>query len=1014
MKNSYCLSLILFFLAAVSVPAQDFTEWQNPRVNSINRLPMHSTFLAGESNVIPLEGNWSFRWVRSADQRPTGFWLPDYAGYSIVGWSEMPLPAVWEMNGYGDPVYVNMGYPWLGRYKSNPPIVPTEHNHVGSYRRFFNIPADWKGQQAIIHFGSVTSCIYLWVNGTFVGYSEDSKLECEFDVTEYLLPGKQNLIAFQVFRWCDGTYLEDQDFFRFAGVARDCYLYTRPVKHIEDVAITPDLDANYRNGTLSVNVSVSDAQRTSVEMRLRDAKGKEVADPVRSTGTFVNGRFEVENPHKWSAEDPYLYQLEVVFKEKKKTLQTLHFNVGFRKVEIKGSDLLVNGKRVLIKGVNRHELDPDGGYVVSHERMEQDIKLMKQFNVNAVRTCHYPDDPYWYDLCDRYGIYMVAEANVESHGMGYGEATLARDTAFLQAHLERNQRHVRRNFNHPSVIIWSMGNEAGYGPNFEAVYDMIRMMDPSRPIQYERAGYEGKTDIFCPMYASQEYTKNYSANPEKTKPLIQCEYAHAMGNSEGGFKEYWNLIRTLPKLQGGFIWDFVDQSIHWTDSRGRKFYAYGGDFNRHDPSDQNFCDNGLVSPDRVPNPHMQEVGYFYQNIWTSLKEPNRVEVYNENFFRDLSAYGMRWELLRNGELQGSGEIADVNVAPQGRRVVDVPYGNIDNSAEWLLNVSYFLKQSEGMLEKGSVVARQQLALNDYVWTLQPLKTVQQPTIVHSAAHQFTVKNANFEISFSVDDGTILRYRVHGLDMLKSGETICPNFWRAPTDNDYGAGLQDSMAIWQKPKLSYYSLTQFDKNRLQVIILDYWIGTTGASVRMEYRINDEGAMEVTETLVPGKNRDLPDLFRFGVQIPMPRSFENLEYYGRGPHENYIDRNASSFLGIWKQTVSEQYYPYIRPQETGTKTDIRWMKITDSFGRGFEIRAEEPFSASALHYRIETLDEGAKKRNRHAEFITEDDVTNLLLDWRQMGVGCINSWGAKPLPEHMMPFGEYRFHFILRPL
>ena len=741
MKKSLLLSLLLTALALPGF-SQTFTEWQDPHVNAINRLPMHSTFLADEASCISLAGDWDFLWVRSANQRPEGFWSPDYV---TALWSRMTIPAVWELNGYGDPVYVNIGYPWLGRYKSQPPIPPTDNNHVGSYRKYFTIPAEWKGQQVILHFGSVTSCIYLWVNGQFVGYSEDSKLECEFDVTQFLKPGKRNLIAFQVFRWCDGTYLEDQDFFRFSGIARDCYMYTRPVKHIEDVEITPDLDVNYRHGTLTVNLSVSDPRRTSVEMRLVDAQGKEAANPVKATGAFVSGRFYVENAHKWSAEDPYLYQLDVTLKDGKNTLQTLHFPVGFRKVEIKGSDLLVNGKRILIKGVNRHELDPDGGYVVSHERMEQDIRLMKQFNVNAVRTCHYPDDPYWYELCDKYGIYMVAEANIESHGMGYEDATLARDTAFLKAHIERNQRHVRRNFNHPSIIIWSLGNEAGYGPNFEACYDMVKMMDPNRPIQYERAGYEGKTDIFCPMYASQAYTKHYSEDPTKIKPLIQCEYAHAMGNSEGGFKEYWDLIRTQPKLQGGFIWDFVDQSIHWKNGRGKRFYAYGGDFNRTDPSDQNFCDNGLVSPDRVPNPHMLEVGYFYQNIWTSLREPNKLEVRNEFFFRDLSAYAMRWELLRNGDVQDSGEVADVNVGPQESRLIDVPYGDIDNSAEWMLNVTYFLKEPDGLLEKGFVVAKQQLALNDFVWRMKPLTSVSRPGINNNAAHQFTVKGANYEM-----------------------------------------------------------------------------------------------------------------------------------------------------------------------------------------------------------------------------------------------------------------------------
>ena len=1010
------LFVVFLLLAAFSMQGQSFTEWQDPHVNSINRLPMHSSFLAEESEVLPLTGDWSFRWVRSANQQPVGFWNPNYIE---AGWSKMPVPGVWELNGYGDPVYLNIGYPWLGRYKSNPPIVPVENNHVGTYRRFVQIPANWKGQQMIIHFGSVTSNLYLWVNGKFVGYSEDSKLESEFDVTEYLIPGKRNLIAFQVFRWCDGTYLEDQDFFRFAGVVRDCCIFTRPVKHIEDVQITPDLDKHYLDGTLSVNVNVSDYRRTQVEMQLFDPSGYSVTEVVKASGSFVSCRLYVENPRKWSAEDPYLYQLVIKLYEGREVLQTLNFNVGFRKVEIKGSDLLVNGERVLIKGVNRHELDPDGGYVVSRERMEEDIRIIKQLNLNAVRTCHYPDDPYWYELCDQYGIYMVAEANIESHGMGYGEATLARDTAFRQAHLERNERHVKRNFNHPSIIIWSLGNEAGYGLNFEAAYNLVRSLDPSRPIQYERAGYAGKTDIFCPMYASHDYLKKYSEDPEKTKPLIQCEYAHAMGNSEGGFKEYWDLFRTLPKLQGGFIWDFADQSIRWkNNNRGKAFFAYGGDFNTSDPSDQNFCDNGVVSPDRKFNPHAYEVQYICQDIWSTLMEPHRIEVFNENFFRNLKGYAMHWTLLRNGEVQAEGDVDDVNVAPRGRRIVHVPYGDIDSSAEWLLNVNYYLKEAEGLLDKGFVVARQQIPLNEFTWTMPSLRSASRPKINNNAAHQFTVRSPQkpdaFEVTFSMDDGTITRYRVGGTDMLKSGETIRPNFWRAPTDNDFGASLQDKQRIWKKPVLMYYSLSQFDKNQLQVITIDYKISGTDAMIRMEYRINDQGAMEITETLIPGKNRDLPGFFRFGVQIPMPKSFEHLEFYGRGPFENYLDRKSAAFLGQWQQTVSDQFYPYIRPQETGNKTDLRWLRVTNNAGRGLEILAEKPFSASALHYTIETLDDGDFKHNRHSELLREDDVTNLLLDGYQMGLGCINSWGATPLPEHMLPYGDYSFHFILRPL
>ena len=1011
MKKSTLFAFLL--LLAVSGFAQDFTEWQNPRINSINRLPMHGSFIADEAQQLSLAGEWHFKWVRNAGQRPVDFWKPDY---QENGWDRMPVPGVWELNGYGDPIYLNIGYPWRGRHKSLPPVPPSENNHVGSYRQFFQIPADWKGKQTILHIGSATSCIYVWVNGKFAGYSEDSKLACEFDVTPYLKAGKRNLIAFQVFRWSDGTYLEDQDFFRFSGIARDCYLYTRPVKHIEDVQITPDLDTDYRNGTLAVRMQLSDARKTQVDMRLFDAQGREVGTPVQLPGSpEVEASFSIDDPHKWSAEDPYLYRLDVRLAEGSKILQTLHFNVGFRKVEIKGSDLLVNGRRILVKGVNRHELDPDGGYVVSRERMEQDVRLMKELNINAVRTCHYPDDPYWYELCDRYGLYLVAEANIESHGMGYGEASLARDTSFLQAHLERNERNVRRNYNHPSVIIWSLGNEGGYGVNFEAAYDQVKALDPKRPVQYERALYDGKTDIFCPMYASHDYLKKYADNPDRIKPLIQCEYAHAMGNSGGGFAQYWDLYRREAKLQGGFIWDFADQSIRWKNELyDTPFYAYGGDFNRADPDDQNFCDNGLVSPDRQLNPHAYEVQYFYQNIWAELVAPHQVEVFNEYFFRDLSAYTLHWTLLRDGDVKASGMVGDINTSPQGRRTLSVPYGETDDTAEWLLNLSFALNRAEGLLPAGTEVARRQIALNAPGHSLLPLRSENRPKINNSAARQFTVSGEGFEIGFSMDDGTITHYRVGGLDLLKSGETIRPNFWRAPTDNDFGASLQQKMAVWRAPKLAYYSISQYDKNKLQVIVIDYRITGTDAMVRMEYRINDKGAMEITETLIPGEQQDLPGLFRFGVQIPMPKSFEKLAYYGRGPFENYVDRRTASFLGLWEQSVSEQFYPYIRPQETGNKTDIRWLRITDEAGRGLEIRAEDPFSASALHYFIETLDDGAEKHNRHTGLLKEDDVTNLLIDSRQMGLGCVDSWGALPLPEHTLPFGSYRFHFILQPI
>ena len=533
--------------------------------------------------------------------------------------------------------------------------------------------------------------MYLWVNGKFVGYGEDSKLEQEFDLTPYLVPGKENLIAFQVFRWNDGTYFEDQDFFRYSGVGRDCYLYARDKKRIEDIRVVPDLDADYKDATLTVSVKLKGNGTT--DLKLVDPQGKEVAaGTISGSGSAV---LKVADPEKWTAETPNLYTL---YASLKGGSETIPVNVGFRKIELKGDQILVNGQPVLFKGADRHELDPDGGYVVSPERMMQDIEIMKKFNINAVRTCHYPDDNLWYDLCDKYGLYVVAEANLESHGMGYGETTLAKVPLYKQTHLERNQRNVQRNFNHPSVIFWSLGNEGGDGQNFVDAYAWVKKEDPSRAVQYERAGYADHTDIYCPMYADYKWVESYGKRTDVTKPMIQCEYAHAMGNSEGGFKEYWDLFRKYPNLQGGFIWDFVDQSPRWKGKNGAEIYAYGGDFNRFDASDINFCDNGLISPDRVPNPHMYEVGRVLQNIHTSAAgNAKEFNVYNENFFTNLDNVELRWELLRDGKVVRTGSVDKLDVAPQATAKIDVDYGSLEPAGEYLLNFAYTLKSADGVL-----------------------------------------------------------------------------------------------------------------------------------------------------------------------------------------------------------------------------------------------------------------------------------------------------------------------------
>ena len=1016
----------LFAALALTANAQSFKEWLDPEINAVNRAPMHTNYFAYESadaamqgkkaqstNYMTLNGTWKFSWVRNADQRPTDFWK---VGFNDKGWNNLQVPAVWELNGYGDPIYVNTGYAWRNQFQNNPPEVPTENNHVGSYRREIIVPADWKGKDIIAHFGSVTSNMYLWVNGRYVGYSEDSKLEAEFDLTPYLKPGQTNLIAFQVFRWCDGTYLEDQDFFRYSGVGRDCYLYARNKKRIQDIRITPDLDEAYKNGSLRVTLDLKGSGNVNLE--LLDATGKAVAtETAKGSGTIL---MNVENPHKWTAETPYLYTLRATLQGSNEVIPV---KVGFRKIELKGDQILVNGKAVLFKGADRHEMDPDGGYVVSPERMLQDIQIMKQFNLNAVRTCHYPDDNLWYDLCDQYGIYVVAEANIESHGMGYGDKTLAKNPSYKKAHLERNQRNVQRGFNHPSIIFWSLGNEAGDGPNFEQCYKWIKAEDPSRACQYEQARQKEHTDIFCPMYYDYNGMEKYGQRTDATKPLIQCEYAHAMGNSQGGFKEYWDLIRKYPNLQGGFIWDFVDQSCRWKGKDGVMIYAYGGDFNRFDASDNNFCDNGLISPDRVPNPHMYEVGHFYQNIWTTPADLSKgeVNVFNENFFRDLSAYYMEWQVLKDGKVIRTGRVDDLKVAPQETAKITLNIGKTCTCKEWLLNVFYKLKNREGLLPAGFTVAKNQLTLNDYKAPSMDLKNVETtnvatvvPQIIDNQYHYLIVKGNNFVAEFNKQNGYLSKYAVDGTEMLKEGAALTPNFWRAPTDNDMGAGLQNRYAAWKNPGLKLVSLNSKTENDQIVVNAEYDMKNVSAKLYLTYVINNEGAIKVTQKMTADKNAKVSPMFRFGMQMQMPKCFETVEYYGRGPVENYSDRNHSTDLGIYRQSVDEQFYSYIRPQETGTKTDIRWWKQLNAGGNGLKVVGDAPFSASALHYTICSLDDGEQKDQRHSPEVQKADLTNLIIDKAQMGLGCVNSWGALPLPQYMLPYGDYEFTFILTPV
>ena len=1024
--------VLICALASVGLTAfAQQPEWQDPNVNAINRAAMHTNYFAYESeqaalkgcrlasdNYMTLNGTWKFNWVQNADQRPTDFYKVDF---NDKGWDNIQVPGVWELNGYGDPIYVNVGYPWRSQYKNNPPYVPTVNNHVGTYRKEIELPADWKGRQIMAHFGSVTSNMYLWVNGKFVGYSEDSKLEAEFDLTKYLRPGK-NIIAFQVFRWCDGTYLEDQDFFRYSGVGRDCYLYTRTANHIEDIRITPDLDAQYKEGTLQIDIQMKG--KGTVDLKLLDKEGKEVTTAQVKGSGKQTASMTVSNPAKWTAETPNLYTLVANLQENGKIIESIPVKVGFRKIELKNGQILVNGQAVLFKGADRHEMDPDKGYVVSRERMIQDIKRMKELNINAVRTCHYPDNNLWYDLCDEYGIYVVAEANVESHGMGYGDETLAKNPLFAKAHLERNQRNVQRGYNHPSIIFWSLGNEAGFGPNFEACYKWIKAEDKTRAVQYEQAGTNEYTDIFCPMYYSYESCENYSKG-NIDKPLIQCEYAHAMGNSQGGFKEYWDLVRKYPKYQGGFIWDFVDQSARWYTKDGKEFYGYGGDFNRYDASDNNFQNNGLISPDRVPNPHAHEVGYIYQNIWVKPVDLQKgeISIYNENFFRDLSDFYAEWQLLANGEVLQSGIINDLKVGPQQtvNQKLNYTLDNICPCKEVLLNVAFKLKNTETLLPAGFAVAQQQLSVREYK-APENLLTEKKiahdytpaPVVEDNDSYYLIVKGENFHIDFERRSGYLSLYDVNGLSILDEGAQLTPNFWRAPTDNDMGAGLQKKYLAWKNPEIKLTSLEHATENGLVVVTAKYDMPTVSAKLTLTYRINKEGAIEVTQSMTTDKNAKVSNMFRFGMRAALNKNLSNIQYYGRGPIENYADRNNSTNIGKYAQTVDEQFYSYIRPQETGTKTDIRWWNQTNKGGNGIQLVGKTPFSVSALHYTMESLDDGLEKDQRHSELVPQTDCVNFCIDKVQMGLGCVNSWGALPLDKYMVPYQDYEFTFVIKPI
>ena len=1025
---SLCLALLSMSSGAL---AQSESRWQNVNINQQNREPRRANFFAFENlekaqsfdkkksaNYLSMEGMWKFNFVKDHKKRPANFFA---LKYDDSQWKDFSVPGLFELNGYGDATYKNIGYAWATQFDPNPPYISELNNYTGSYRRTFELPKNWKGKDVYFHVGSATSNLTLWVNGKYVGYSEDSKVAAEFNISKYLKPGK-NLIAMQVMRWCDGSYFEDQDFWRLTGIAREVYLYARPKQHAADIRLNAALENNYQDGVLNYKVSLKGG-KTDVAITLCDKDGKQIAQ-----ATGAQGIIKVPKVNAWTAETPYLYKAYITLKNKQGAAEVIPQKVGFRNVEIKNAQLLVNGQPVLVKGADRHEMDPDGGYVVSLERMIQDIKIMKQLNINAVRTSHYPFDPRWYDLCDEYGIYITAEANLESHGMGYDEKSLAKFPEYLVPHIERNEGNVKPLINHPSVIVWSLGNEGGYGINFEKAYDWVKACDKTRPAQYERGGYDSKTDIYCPMYIGYEESENYCKS-NGTKPYIQCEYAHAMGNSEGGFKEYWDLIRKYPKYQGGYIWDFVDQGLRdKSPITGKEIFTYGGDYGRYPASDYNFNCNGIIAPNRRLNPHAYEIQYVLQNVWIKDfdAENGSFNVYNENFFKNIDDLNLTATLFANGVKLTTIAIPDTKgIAPQATKLVKsealksaIEKAEAEHATEEItINFAFASDGSQPLVDKGQVMARQQIVLNGYEFDKvdAPANTGSKIEVEETNSY-VKVSAERMSVTIGKKTGMIDYLDVDGEPMLKFRESMTPEFWRAPTDNDYGASLQKKMRVWKNPQMNLKSFDKSESKDSVVLTANFEMPEVKAELMLRYRINAAGEVAVTEKMTTDKEAKVADLFRYGMQLQMPASFSKLEYYGRGPEENYIDRHSSSFIGKYEANVKDEYYPYVRPQESGNHTDIRYFSIFNpTTGKGITFEGYAPMECSAIPYLVEDLDAGIEKEHawgQHSGDLVEKGLVQLHIQQRQFGLGCIDSWGSSPMEKYRMHYQDRCFSFVIK--
>lgn len=1044
--------LLVFLLPFQTVVGQQLpTELQTPEIVSVNRMPMRAAAFAFEnrsaaekrakeksSNFLSLNGDWKFHWVQDPRQRPHDFYKTNF---NDAAWKDFKVPANWEVNGYGLPIYVNHPYEFTGKAKTgarlNPPFdIPEDNNPVGSYRKKFILPQSWDGQQVFIHLGAVKSAFFIWVNGHKVGYSEDSKLAAEFDITKYVKRG-ENLVALQVYRWSDGSYLECQDMWRISGIERDVYLYATPKLDVRDFTIVSTLTNNYKDGVLKVAAQINNYKidsntlhsrpdTFSIDMELVDATGGSMVKETSKGILKVLGNYKwdytfsttVPAVKAWSAELPYLYTLYITLKDKKgKVLQVIPTRVGFRSVEIQGNDFLVNGKRVLLKGVNRHEHHPTQGHVLSREDMRMDIEMMKKLNVNAVRHSHYPPDPYWMELCDEYGLYVVDEANIESHGRYYDLAyTFGNDKQWRNPHFERITRMYERDKNYPSIVTWSLGNEAGNGVNFYEGYDWLKKVDSTRPVQYERAEGDYNTDMIVPQYPSPAWVARY-ANGKATRPLVMSEYAHIMGNSLGNFKEYWDVMEGGANVQGGFIWEWIDQAID-TVKGGKRIMAYGGDFPLEGPvphnfSDNNFCVKGVVTAHRGLTPMAVEVKKIYQHIRSSLLG-NQLSVFNGYFFRNLDHLQATWELVEDGKVVQKGILSNLSVQPQQTKTFQIPFKKEKlKGKEYFINVRYTLKEAEPFLDKGYEVAYEQFYLSSQpvAVSIAPKKGILKLT---EDSKGYRVTGKDFVIRFDKAQGSLSSYTLNGRELIQEGPQ--PAFWRAPTDNDIGAGYNKSLRMWRNAYDAGkdVEITAKEGNGSVFVTIKKPLLNGDAVAEQIYTISSDGTMKVeNEFKAVGGNHRL--LMRVGNDLQLNKELDQIQWYGRGPWENYWDRKSASLVGLYKQTLNEQYFPYARPQESGNKSDVRWLTMTDGKGKGLKFMfADSLMNVSALPYSLDDLDPEVDKKQYHSGELVKRDRIYMHIDLQQLGLQGIDSWGSQPLQQYRIPYKNHQYSYWITPL